>query len=185
MQDKQCLLGRVVDSQVILGESGQVVQHVWETLPQRFPTVVLDAFRLMPNHLHGIFVIPGAGLELSLALTTGAPVVQPGPRAMGTASRTPTPSMGEVVGAFKSIFTIAVKSIAWRLAREGACCKRISSNTSSAVWMSWRRFATTFGKIRCDGVKILKTRIDRLGIGLRPSGVGCRGRACPTLFQVA
>jgi putative transposase len=110
MQDKQCLLGRVVENHVILRESGQVVQHVWETLPQPFPTVVLDAFRLMPNHLHGIFVIPGAGLELSLALATGAPVVQPGLRAMGTASRTPTPSMGEVVGAFKSISTICGQS---------------------------------------------------------------------------
>jgi hypothetical protein len=36
-------------------------------------------------------VIPGDGLEQALALATGAPVIQPGPKA-GTASRTPTPS---------------------------------------------------------------------------------------------
>jgi putative transposase len=105
-QDKKCLFGRVVEGEMILNEAGQTIQRVWEDLPHRFPTVVLDVFQLMPNHFHGILVIPGAGLEQALALATGAPVIQPGPKAAGTASRTPT--MAGVVGAFKSIATIEV-----------------------------------------------------------------------------
>ena len=43
---------------MILNEAGRTIQPVWEDLPQRFPTIVLDVFQLMPNHLHGILVIP-------------------------------------------------------------------------------------------------------------------------------
>jgi hypothetical protein len=43
---------------MILNEAGRTIQRVWEDLPQRFPTIVLDVFQLMPNHLHGILVIP-------------------------------------------------------------------------------------------------------------------------------
>jgi putative transposase len=35
---------------------GTFVQEGWNTLPQRFPSVDLDAFTLMPNHIHGILV---------------------------------------------------------------------------------------------------------------------------------
>src|SRR5262249_27247652 len=107
----KCLFGRVAEGEMILNEAGRTIQRVWEDLPQRFPTVVLDVFQLMLDHLHGILVIPGAGLEPTLAFATGAPTIQPSPKAtgtagQGTASRTPT--MGGVVGAVKSIATIEV-----------------------------------------------------------------------------
>ena len=111
------MLGRVVDSRMALSECGQVVQDVWDMLPQRFPTLVLDAFQLMPNHLHAVLVIPGTGLEPSLALATGAAVIQKGPQAVGTENSTRTPSMGEVVGVFKSISTIAVNRLEARAGR--------------------------------------------------------------------
>jgi putative transposase len=117
VQDKQCMLGRVVDSRMALSECGQVVQDVWDMLPQRFPTLVLDAFQLMPNHQHAVLVIPGTGLEPSLALATGAAVIQTGPQAVGTENSTRTPSMGEVVGVFKSISTIAVNCLEARAGR--------------------------------------------------------------------
>jgi len=115
-QDKKCQFGRVAEGEMVLNEAGQSIQRVWEDLPHRFPTVVLDVFQLMPNHLHGILVIPGAGLEPALALATGALIIQPGPKAAGTASQgtasqgtaSHTPTMGGVVGAFKSIATIEV-----------------------------------------------------------------------------
>jgi len=116
-QNKQCGFGRLVEGAMIPSECGQVIQQAWEALPQRFPSVVLDAFQLMPNHLHGIFVIPGSGLEPSLASATGAPVVQPDSKLMSTASRSPVPTMGGVVGAFKSISTIAVNHLDARTGR--------------------------------------------------------------------
>jgi putative transposase len=35
----------------------QMIEHWWEELPSKFPHVELDAFTVMPNHVHGIIVI--------------------------------------------------------------------------------------------------------------------------------
>jgi REP element-mobilizing transposase RayT len=137
---KKCLFGEIIEGEMFLNEAGRLVQKTWDSLPGRFRTLVLDAFQIMPNHLHGVFVLPGPGLEPALAKATGAPVIQPyedrrgracptlvggrhGPQ--GTASRPPTSgnatsgprrtSMGEVVGAFKSISTIAVNKLLSRV----------------------------------------------------------------------
>lgn len=50
-------LGSILDGSVVLAPPGQVAQEVWESLPDRFPGVELDAFVLMSNHLHGILVL--------------------------------------------------------------------------------------------------------------------------------
>jgi len=42
---------------VILTDCGQVIVEQWNDLPARFPTIVLDAFIVMPDHLHGIIVL--------------------------------------------------------------------------------------------------------------------------------
>jgi len=125
---------------MILSEEGSIVQRIWDTLPQRFVSLVLDAFQMMPNHLHAIFVLPGPGLEPALAVATGAPIIQPTPENFvgrfeirrgracptlgdsgaicteGRASPPPTRrvSMGDVVGAFKSISTIAINKFMLR-----------------------------------------------------------------------
>lgn len=36
---------------------GATVQAVWESLPSHFPLIELDAFIIMPNHVHGIIFI--------------------------------------------------------------------------------------------------------------------------------
>ena len=88
VQGKEYLFGEVAEGEMTLNRSGQIVEQVWRALPRRFPSVVLDTFQMMPNHLHGIFVIPGPGLEPSLAMAIGAPVVQPCPQAReGTGRR--------------------------------------------------------------------------------------------------
>ena len=63
--------------------AGKMVADCWHDLPQRFPNVGLDAFSLMPNHVHGILVIEEAGLNAK-----NNPIV-----------------LGNMIGAFKSIST--------------------------------------------------------------------------------
>jgi REP element-mobilizing transposase RayT len=50
-----------------LNDAGQTVQLVWAKLPQHYPWVDIDAFVVMPNHVHGIIVLNdnfvGAGLK--------------------------------------------------------------------------------------------------------------------------
>ncbi len=57
IRDRECLFGNVVDGQMQLSEAGQVVQSVWDTIPQSYPALEIDAFVIMSNHLHGVIVI--------------------------------------------------------------------------------------------------------------------------------
>jgi len=56
-QDRACLFGKVVNGEMQLNDAGRMVLAEWNMLPERFPHVVLDAFVVMPNHVHGIVVI--------------------------------------------------------------------------------------------------------------------------------
>lgn len=51
------LFGEVVDGKMILNAFGQVVRAEWERLPGHFPNIRLDAFGVMPNHVHGVIFI--------------------------------------------------------------------------------------------------------------------------------
>jgi len=60
-QNRQCLFGDIVDGEMRLNANGREVQALWNELPNRFARLELDAFAVMPNHVHGIIVIPGRG----------------------------------------------------------------------------------------------------------------------------
>ncbi|MBI5877286.1 MAG: hypothetical protein HZB53_06530, partial [Chloroflexi bacterium] len=44
---------------MILNDAGSIVEEVWNDLPRHFPIVELDAFVIMPNHVHGVIVLVG------------------------------------------------------------------------------------------------------------------------------
>jgi len=49
--------GRIVRGAPELTAMGQVVEACWLEIPDHFPFVALDAFVVMPDHLHGIVII--------------------------------------------------------------------------------------------------------------------------------
>jgi putative transposase len=51
------MLGEIVDGEMMLNGAGLVAREVWERLPDHYPHVLLDAFVIMPNHMHGILVL--------------------------------------------------------------------------------------------------------------------------------
>ena len=55
--NKKCYFGRIKDSQISLSGLGNIVNQFWEEIPIHFPFIVLDAFVVMPNHIHGILII--------------------------------------------------------------------------------------------------------------------------------
>ena len=65
----------------------QRVLSAWHEIPVRFPSVVLDEFVIMPNHVHGIIMLRGA--------------------ASGSGAASSAPTLGRVVRAFKSVSAIA------------------------------------------------------------------------------
>jgi putative transposase len=75
---RRCCLGDVVGDRLIASTLGDLVAEGWRAIPENFAGVTLDAFVVMPNHLHGIFNLDGT-----------------------------TPSLSRIVGAFKSGTTVA------------------------------------------------------------------------------
>ena len=51
------LFGDVAQGVVRLNEVGTIAQHTWDGLPVHYPHVSLDAFVVMPNHVHGIILL--------------------------------------------------------------------------------------------------------------------------------
>ncbi len=49
--------GKIVDGEMCLSEIGGIAQQCWREIPDHFPFVILDAFVIMPNHVHGIIII--------------------------------------------------------------------------------------------------------------------------------
>lgn len=113
-QDRACLFGEVVDGEMRLNEAGEMVSAEWNALVGRFPGVELDGFAVMPNHIHAIVVLVGAGLVPARTCAGDERGDHEG-RPYGDGR--PPPTLGGVMGAFKSITTVSytrgVKQSAW------------------------------------------------------------------------
>lgn len=104
IKDRECLFGEVIDGNMQLNDTGRAVQAEWVRLPERFQSVDLDDFVIMPNHLHCIIHV-GAGL---------AP---PGRGAENKGAASSAPTLGDILRAFKSISAIAVNRLLGRSGR--------------------------------------------------------------------
>ncbi len=56
-QKGKCLFGEIIDGQMVLNGAGRAAEKCWDDIPGHFPHVALDAFVVMPNHVHGILII--------------------------------------------------------------------------------------------------------------------------------
>ena len=79
-QDRKCFLSSIIKGESLLSDVGLMAREIWNLLPQRFSSVILDEIVVMPNHIHGIIFLQRVGTR-------------------------PTPTIGQIVGAFKSITT--------------------------------------------------------------------------------
>lgn len=125
VQHRACLFGEVAGETVRLSPAGRIVQAAWDDLPNHYPNLVLDAFVVMPNHVHGILGLTAGAAEPDGATGTdgvtgpdgangpdgvGAPLVGARPEAELSRHRAgtrPAPTLGDIVGAFKSRTTNA------------------------------------------------------------------------------
>jgi len=62
-KNRECLFGETADGQMILNDSGQIVLDCWHDLPNHYANMTLDAFVIMPNHIHGIIIIVETGFK--------------------------------------------------------------------------------------------------------------------------
>ena len=58
-QNRRCLFGEVIDHNMRVNAVGLAAETAWAEIPVHFPPVRLDAFVVMPNHVHGIvWIVP-------------------------------------------------------------------------------------------------------------------------------
>ena len=55
------MFGEIADRKMKMNDAGQMVQTFWDEMPNRFNGMELDRFVVMPNHIHGIIVLPRRG----------------------------------------------------------------------------------------------------------------------------
>jgi len=99
VQDRRCLFGEVIDGAVLTSPIGQIVQQAWNELPKYYPTVKLDQFVAMPNHIHGIVFIHAPP-------HVGAPFMASHNK-QGAINRAPT--LGEIVRTLKAASTRLIR----------------------------------------------------------------------------
>ncbi len=99
-EEKEWLFGKICNGTMELNALGTIVEECWKDIPQHFPNVSIDAFVVMPNHIHGILYL-SARKSTSLACR-------------GTACRAPTQrsfqksipkTLSTIIGSFKSAVT--------------------------------------------------------------------------------
>ncbi len=56
-KNRSCVFGDICDGIVTFAPLGNAAIECWMEIPKHFPFVELDAFCVMPNHVHGIVVI--------------------------------------------------------------------------------------------------------------------------------
>ncbi|MBM3596570.1 MAG: transposase [Alphaproteobacteria bacterium] len=65
---REFLLGAAAGGDIVLTDSGRIVQACWDDIPQHFPHADVDAVVVMPNHVHGILVIGDVGARHGVPL---------------------------------------------------------------------------------------------------------------------
>lgn len=93
-RDRQCFFGDVIDGKMQLSAIGQIVAEEWQKTEQIRSNVQIDAWVVMPNHLHGIVIIRNHDVETFR-------------RNVSTTdkSRLKSNSLGSIIGQFKSVCT--------------------------------------------------------------------------------
>ena len=62
------LFGHIPQQGMVLNEAGQIAAACWVAIPDHYPNVELDAFVVMPNHMHGIVCIGGEAAHFQTIL---------------------------------------------------------------------------------------------------------------------
>ncbi len=56
-ENRKHFFGEISNGQMQLSEIGKIAEKYWHEIPLHFPFIELEAFIVMPNHIHGIITI--------------------------------------------------------------------------------------------------------------------------------
>jgi len=114
-KDRENLFGEIVDEEMVLNEIGKIAEQCWLEIPKHFSNTELDIFQIMPNHAHFVLrILCGGNIGpecRGLINQTPTEERDDGPIVGATlavaqnnrAGASPAPTLGNIVGAFKSL----------------------------------------------------------------------------------
>jgi putative transposase len=102
-QARKSLFGKVLGDEMHMNEYGRTVQGGWRKLPSHYPSIQLDYFTIMPNHVHGIICLVGAGFT--------RPEILSFPVGGETPPRQQFPNLSAIIGYFKFHSTKQINEI--------------------------------------------------------------------------
>jgi putative transposase len=91
---RECLFGEIQDGQMKMNDVGRMVEQCWLGIPGHFRHADLDAFVIMPNHIHGIIVLAETGEAKNLSLPEPGQIVQ-------SKFHSPSRTIGAIIRGFK------------------------------------------------------------------------------------
>ncbi|MGZ8452168.1 MAG: transposase [Candidatus Binatia bacterium] len=116
-QDRRCLFGDVVDGKMRLNDAGHMVFAVWNELSSNYPGVETDHFVAMPNHIHGVIILVGAGPRACPEFRGQPQGVAPTKSRSGNLDAAEPLSLPDVLHRFKTLttqrYTLGVKQAGW------------------------------------------------------------------------
>jgi REP-associated tyrosine transposase len=74
---RECYFGEIANGQMKLSDIGKIAFDCWMEIPKHFPFVKLDAFVIMPNHVHGIIIIDKSVETQDFASQNNQPNIEP------------------------------------------------------------------------------------------------------------
>lgn len=101
-QNRVCLFGEIINEEMVLNANGAIVQDELIKTPNIRPIMELDAYAVMPNHLHVIIWIKSCSGDLPVARSHDDRV------ARVKESRLKPASVGAFVAGFKSSVTTRI-----------------------------------------------------------------------------
>jgi REP element-mobilizing transposase RayT len=121
-KDRQHYFGGIIDGEMYLNLYGQIAAEEWKKTLDLRPNISLEAFIIMPNHMHAI-------VQIDYQVT---PLVKEAP-----AFRSPSQTIGALVRGYKGATTKRIKNIARNYGESGI---NIPSNTTIDLKQSiWQR----------------------------------------------
>jgi len=117
-QNREHYFGEITNGSMYLSEIGHLANKYWLEIPEHFPFVELDAFVVMPNHVHGIIIINKPNNErdvetrhaLSLPIPT-QPQLQNETIGQKRFQNQGKGTISSIIGSYKSVLTKNARKI--------------------------------------------------------------------------
>lgn len=154
IQNRKCLFGEIINSEMRLNDGRRMVQTVWDRLPKYYTGIDIDEFVIMPNHFHGIILIHDVGAGPCACPDKGQTGLGQ-PRGVA-----PTMSLPDVVHRFKPYYHTGkalLKTAGRRF--QANYGNAIITNTSSAMRMNCWKFGNTSPTTLKNGLRMKTIRL--------------------------